>query len=187
MQFIDKLPGFLLQFDPNSGSLDKVVGRLLDSQIAGFVEGGTIAQNFLFFLLPSATELRQGNVFRSVCQEFCPQMGFLPQCMLGYTPLGRHPTSVDTPSLADIPQADAPPVGYCSGRYASYWNAFLFFFWRTSVLFLQQTFFRLKLKCLSRRNSCQLIKSNYGKTSHNIYSHSQNTNNKTNKQTKTTN
>ena len=25
--------------------------------------------------LPSATKLRQGNVFTSVCQEFCPQGG----------------------------------------------------------------------------------------------------------------
>ena len=36
--------------------------------------------------LPSAAKLRQGNVFRSVCQEFCPHWGgCLPQCMLGYT------------------------------------------------------------------------------------------------------
>ena len=43
----------------------------------------------------------------------CPQGG-LPQCMLGYhTPLD---------------QATPPPAdGYCCGRYASYWNAFLFF------------------------------------------------------------
>ena len=42
--------------------------------------------------------------------------GCLPQCMLGYTPR-------QTP-----PQADTSPgYGYCSGRYASYWNAFLYF------------------------------------------------------------
>ena len=29
--------------------------------------------------------LGQGNIFRSVCQEFCPYGG-LPQCMLGYHP-----------------------------------------------------------------------------------------------------
>ena len=56
--------------------------------------------------LPSAAKLRQGNVFRSVCQEFCPHWGeggCLPQCMLGYThpPLqtataadGTHPTGM---------------------------------------------------------------------------------------------
>ena len=55
--------------------------------------------------LPSATKLWQGNIFTSVCQEFCPRGGVwcLPQCMLGYTtpspgryPLGRHPPA-DTP------------------------------------------------------------------------------------------
>ena len=42
------------------------------------------------------TKLRKGNVFTSVCQEFCPQVGG------GVHPPGRHP-------YAD---------GYCSGRYA---------------------------------------------------------------------
>ena len=73
----------------------------------------------------------------------------LPQCMLGYThsprkhtprstpqkhtPLEAHPSPLETPprstplgrhpSLwADTSLAD----GYCSGRYASYWNVFLF-------------------------------------------------------------
>ena len=41
------------------------------------------------------TKLRKGNVFTSVC---------LPQCMLGYTPLGRHP------------QADTPPTPTPSRR-----------------------------------------------------------------------
>ena len=39
--------------------------------------------------LPLATKLRQGNIFRSVCQEFWPE-GCLPQCMLGYTPSPRQ-------------------------------------------------------------------------------------------------
>ena len=55
------------------------------------------------------TKLQKGNVFTSVCQEFCPQLG----------------GEVYNP-WADSPQADTPRVdGYCSGRYASYWNAFL--------------------------------------------------------------
>ena len=37
------------------------------------------------------------------------------------TPLGRHAPWADTP-WADTPPAD----GHCSGRYGSYWNAFLF-------------------------------------------------------------
>ena len=36
-------------------------------------------------------------------------VGCLPQCMLGYTPPRQTPL----------------PDGHCSGRYASYWNAFL--------------------------------------------------------------
>ena len=45
-------------------------------------------------LLPAATKLGQGNIFTSVCQEFCPRGGggCLPQCMLGYNPPGA-----DTP------------------------------------------------------------------------------------------
>ena len=31
-----------------------------------------------FLFLPPATKLRQGNVFTSVCQEFCPQGGLCP-------------------------------------------------------------------------------------------------------------
>ena len=45
-----------------------------------------------------------------------------------HTPLGRHPpahTPVDRHPPADTPWADTPG-GHCSGRYASYWNAFLF-------------------------------------------------------------
>ena len=50
-------------------------------------------------------------------------------------PLGRHPpTPGQTPPWADTPLARHPPLpytsppadGHCSGRYASYWNAFLF-------------------------------------------------------------
>ena len=56
--------------------------------------------------------LGQGNIFKSVCQEFCPQGG-LPQCMLGYHPPteqapppgNRHPSGPGTPS------EQAPPPG----------------------------------------------------------------------------
>ena len=50
-------------------------------------------------LLPPATKLGQGNIFRSVCQEFCPQGG-----------------------------GGVRGIRSMSGRYASYWNAFLFQF-----------------------------------------------------------
>ena len=80
-------------------------------------------------LSPPATKLGQGNIFRSVCQEFCPRggRGCLPHCMLGYTPprtKSRHPLPRD--------QRQTPPrhsacweIRATSGRYASYWNAYL--------------------------------------------------------------
>ena len=56
--------------------------------------------------------------------------GCLPDTLPGRHPRGRHPRGRhppwadtphgQTPSRADSPRAD----GYCSGRYASYWNAF---------------------------------------------------------------
>ena len=91
----------------------------------------------------------QGNVFTSVCLS---TGGCLPQCMLGYPPRpGRHPpwtrqtprtrhTTTPPPSpgpgrpLPDpLPGTGRPPPREAdssrrsmSGRYASYWNAFLF-------------------------------------------------------------
>ena len=117
-------------------------------------------------LLPAATKLGQGNIFTSVCQEFCPQGGgCLPQCMLVYTPPGAEtpgtrqtlrtrqtpprtrqtpPPGADppgpgrqppqtrlTPPGPSTPPDQVPPreadcsIRSTSGRYASYWNAFL--------------------------------------------------------------
>ena len=44
------------------------------------------------FVTTHKRSLGQGNIFRSMCQEFCSQGG-LPQCMLEYYPPGpgRHP------------------------------------------------------------------------------------------------
>ena len=61
-------------------------------------------------LLPAATKLGQGNIFTSVCQEFCPQGGCLPQCMLGYPPRSRPPRDQAPPPGAD-PQEQTPPPG----------------------------------------------------------------------------
>ena len=65
---------------------------------------GHFAPYWIAFLLPSATKLRQGNIFTSACQEFCPQGGSVPQGMLGYTPL--------PPPWADTPWGIHPP-GQC--------------------------------------------------------------------------
>ena len=71
-------------------------------------------------LLPAATKLGQGNIFTGVSLSTGGREGCLPQCMLGYTPPGA-----DTPPHP--PGADFS-IRSTSGRYASYWNAFLFFF-----------------------------------------------------------
>ena len=93
-------------------------------------------------LLPSATVVAETLCFTGVC------LSTEGRC----TPPGRQtspwadtPWQADTP-LADNPLADKHPPsrdGYCSGRYASYWNAFLLKFmpsiydccrpWRNSV------------------------------------------------------
>ena len=65
--------------------------------------------------LPAATKLGQGNIFTSVCQEFCPQGGggCLPQCMLGYTLLDQaHPPGSRTPpGQAHTPWTRHTPQG----------------------------------------------------------------------------
>ena len=52
---------------------------------------------------------------------------------MGYTPLGRYspiqpPTPGRHPPGQTTPLSQTPPLpnGHCSGRYASYWNAFLY-------------------------------------------------------------
>ena len=59
--------------------------------------------------------LGQGNIFRNVCQEFCPQGGAWSRgwgCLV--------------PGGCLVRGGGDPRGGYCCGRYASYWNAFLF-------------------------------------------------------------
>ena len=59
--------------------------------------------------LPAAMKLGQGNIFTSVCQEFCPQGG-LPQCMLGYPPNQAHTPPQSRPHRPGTPPgADPPP------------------------------------------------------------------------------
>ena len=67
-------------------------------------------------LLPSATKLRQGNVFTPVCHSV--HGGCLPQCMLGYThpwadiPPGQTPyTPWQTPPWANKPLGRHPLLG----------------------------------------------------------------------------
>ena len=79
------------------------------------ISGGSIISHGVL-LLPPATKLGQGYVFTHVCDSV--HGGCLSQCMLGYT----HPPGADT-----FPASSAcKEIQATSGRYASYWNAYLF-------------------------------------------------------------
>ena len=70
--------------------------------------------------LPLATKLRQGNVFTSVCQEFCPQGVSVPACTThdqgGFCPVGSLSRGVSVwgeslskgVSVRDIPRQRPP-------------------------------------------------------------------------------
>ena len=86
--------------------------------------------------LPAATKLGQGNVFTGVCDSVHRRgRGGLPQCMLGCQPPrtrqtpgpGRPPRdqTAPCPDQADPPREADASIQSMSGRYASYWNAFL--------------------------------------------------------------
>ena len=67
--------------------------------------------------------MEQGNIFRSVCQEFCSQGGGgMPHCMLGYPtappgsrPPGADPLGAEPPSRH--PPEQTPPGAVHAGRY----------------------------------------------------------------------
>ena len=88
-----------------------------------FVFGFTFAwskqsKTFSFYeFLPAATKLGQFNIFRSVCQEFCPQGGVSAPNFRG---------GLKFPPPKKILLGCTPPTRSMRGWYASYWNAFLF-------------------------------------------------------------
>ena len=53
-----------------------------------------------FLVTARKRSLGQGNIFRSVCQEFCPQGGV---CLSACWDTHTHPLGVDTPPIADTP------------------------------------------------------------------------------------
>ena len=62
---------------------------------------------------------RKGNVFTSMCQEFCPcGGGCLPQCMLGYTLPGQVP-QCRYPTPSRYTPAGKPPGRYTTGQVHS--------------------------------------------------------------------
>ena len=64
--------------------------------------------------------VKNGGVYQTPPQQ---TRQTLPQAD---NPMGRHPPG-QTPPGHMPPSPRQVPLGYCSGRYASYWNAFLFY------------------------------------------------------------
>ena len=56
----------------------------------------SISLLFVLFLLPPATKLGQGNIFRSVCQQFCSHPGAVHAGRYGQQAGGTHPTEIHT-------------------------------------------------------------------------------------------
>ena len=66
----------------------------------------------LAVLLPSATKLRQGNIFTGVCQSFCSG-GVSTSVHVGiHTPWQVHPLARYTPQGRYTPKAGTPPGKY---------------------------------------------------------------------------
>ena len=96
---------------------------------------------YLFCLLPAAMKLGQGNIFTGVCLSTGGRGVCLSACWDTHpprpdTPPDQAPPPEQTPR-ADPPRDQTPPrpgippreadcsIRLTSGRYASYWNAFL--------------------------------------------------------------
>ena len=97
-----------------------------------------VHQYIVFHFTARKRSLGQGNIFSSVCQEFCPWGGSAS------VHAGIPPPDKETPPGKEIPLARRPPcqdipppprqtplhsacweIRSTSGRYASYWNAIL--------------------------------------------------------------
>ena len=97
----------------------------------------------VFYYRPQRS-LGQGNIFTSVCQEFCPRGEVSTSVHAGIhtpwqtPPWQTPPTRTDRPSWQTphrqspsgqtSPWANPPSDSHCSGRYAPDWKAFLFSF-----------------------------------------------------------
>ena len=69
-------------------------------------------------------------------------------------PRSRHPPEQTLPQEQTPPKADTPPeqtspprYGHCCGRYASYWNAFLFYCGLSNLLYFLAVFNSFAVLC----------------------------------------
>ena len=110
---------------------------------------GTLKPYLLLLdLLPAATKLRQGNVFTGICDSVHRGGGSASVHAGIHPPWSRPPPGAETHPLGADPPRSRPPrnrppqeqtppsrhppreadsgIRSTSGRYTSYWNAFLF-------------------------------------------------------------
>ena len=88
------------------------------------IKNAIVVTVVMFLHLSVSHSVHRGDV----CQTPPPEQ--TPPC--ANSPLGRHPPQADP--TWQTPTPPPPADGYCSKRYASYWNTFLFFFafkWHT--------------------------------------------------------
>ena len=103
------------------------------------------------FIFTGRNEVVAKVIFLHLSVIHSVHRGVLPQCMLGYPPgadppgadtpppRSRHPPTAEPPPPGSSPPPPPPPPGAdssirsTSGRYASYWNAFLFVVYYLSI------------------------------------------------------
>ena len=133
---------------PPPGSWHPLLREILDPPLSVWHFWSLIELPYWFKAsFTACPKLGQGNIFRSVCQEFCSwgscpcphqgwgwgvwpgrspgpyRGGFQAHTQGGYRP--RPVGGVSQHALREIPPPPPADSYYC-GQYASYWNAFLF-------------------------------------------------------------
>ena len=90
------------------------LGGVYWNEIVYFELGIPLLQRGCYSFLPAATKLGQGNIFTSVCQEFCPQGGRVSASVhAGISPPEQSPPDHAPPGpgtpLSRPPQSRHPP------------------------------------------------------------------------------
>ena len=90
-----------------------------------------IAELKMYLFLPPATKLGQGNIFRSVCQEFCSQEGWYPSMALQQVSkrgvVSQHAMQVSRPTpgggggLREIWTGGGSPGPHPRGKLRGIW------------------------------------------------------------------
>ena len=135
-----------------------------------------VTETFTDIFTARKWSLGQGNVFTPV--SFCSQGGGVsaqPQPPLADLGVGQTPLDADPPGLGRTPPqvgqtpppmqiplgwADLPPpIPLTSGRYVSYWNAYLwnFFFWMNAFKFVKCMLWRTTSNVRSYSTAPRLV------------------------------